>query len=103
MPEDEDAECRGNECEQMLYCAPALINELTGKFSIVACDCSCVEHAKSDGLEAYVEYIEGFIELADTEGSGVWYHTHLLKDWVKKQKLIIFKETVTMTIRRTNE
>lgn len=94
-PEDESDGDSMN-CNQSLYCAPELINHLTGEFSI--CSCECANRDRFDTQEEYVDYIEGFIELADEAGSSDWYHTRLLKNWVKKQRLIILKESLTINV-----
>jgi hypothetical protein len=68
-----------SDCNATLICVPPLINELTGEHSVVACDTCPYDHS--------VENIESFIQLAEENDSGKWYHTDLLRKWVLTQQL----------------
>lgn len=66
-----------------LYCVPDLINELTGEFSVVSDECP--DYCETP--EEKIEYIEGFIKLAESMGKGKWYHTDKLRGWVMIQRV----------------
>jgi len=66
-----------------LYCAPELINELCGP--VVVSD-ECPDHYCKT-LEDKIEYIEGFIELAESMKMNEWYHTDKLRGWVMIQRV----------------